>query len=48
MSHITAGDFPDDERVAHDQVVVQQPSESGRICTEVVDPHGGVDQYGYD
>jgi hypothetical protein len=46
--HVVAGDFSNDERVTYNQVIVQQPSESGRIVTKVVDPHGGVDQYGHD
>ncbi len=48
MSHVAAGDFSNDERVTYHQVIVQQPSESGRIGTKVVDPHGSVDQYGHD
>ena len=47
MSYVTAGDFADDQRVT-DQVVVQQPSESGRIRPKVIDPYGGVDQDGND
>ena len=48
MFHVAAGDFSNDERVTYNQVIVQQPSESGRIATKVVDPHGGIDQYGHD
>jgi hypothetical protein len=48
MFHVAAGDFSNDEGVTYDQVIVQQPSEKGRIATKVVDPHGGIDQYGHD
>jgi hypothetical protein len=48
MFHVAAGSFPNDERVTHDQVFVQQLPESGGVGAKVIDPHGGIDQCGHD
>ena len=48
MFQVAAGKFPNNEWVTHDQILLQQPAERGRVYPKVINPHGSIDEREHD
>ena len=48
MFQVAAGQFPDNQGVTHDPLLLQQPAKLGGVGTKVINPQGSIDEREHD